>query len=255
MTCSYSMAHYREILLKARERYRLPLVSEVGDELPEDDIFLIRHDIDISPQAALNMARLEHQLGIRTSYYVRLHAPFYNAFEEETCRVLSEIAALGHELGLHYEPGFFERLGRDVARGIAGDIRAFESLFGFRSASVSQHEPSVGPLVKTLPDGYPCAYQAHLVVDMPYFGDSGFHWREGCVCTKIGRYPQIHTLIHPHSWDRDPIPWQDVLRQWGRRQAERACQVMEEHIRQQEEYLANRKRLDAERRARYDQRD
>ena len=252
MSCSYSLEHYGEILEAAAARYRLPLVSEVGESLPDDEIFLIRHDIDISPWAALKMAEFEHERGIRTSYYLRLHAPFYNAFDEATYRELARIAELGHELGLHYEPGFFERVGRDVGEGIAGDIAAFESLFGFRSASVSQHEPTIGPVVKTLPDGYPCAYQPHLVLDMKYFGDSGFHWREGCICTKIGEFPQIHTLIHPGSWVREPLPWQEVLREQGRKAATKVTDDMECHIASQVEYLANRERLDEERRRRYE---
>ncbi len=252
MSCAYSMSHYEEIVKAAQARYRLPLVSEVGDRLPDDDIFLIRHDIDISPDASLVMARLEADLGVRTSYYVRLHAPFYNPFDIQTYKILAAIADLGHELGLHYEPGYFEALGRDVATGIAGDIAAFEHLFGFRSQSVSQHEPALGPVMKTLPDGYPCAYQPHLIFDMKYFGDSGFHWREGCVCTKIGKYPQIHTLVHPHSWIREPVSWQEVLRQCALKRSAAIGQQMEEHISSQEDYLANRQRLDEERRSRYD---
>ncbi len=251
MPCTYSMDHYEEILLAAKAQYRLPLVSEVGKELPTDNIFLIRHDVDISPVAALAMAKLEHKHDIQTSYYIRLHAPFYNAFDEQTYKTLAEIADLGHELGLHYEPGYFERLDKDIRDGIAGDIQAFEHLFGFRSASVSQHEPSVGPVVKTLPEGYPCAYQPHLIFGMKYFGDSGFHWREGCVCSKIGKFDQIHTLIHPSSWDRPALPWQDVLRNCASLSAAKLKQDMEDHITSQVDYLANRKRLDEERRARY----
>ena len=62
-----------------------------------DLVVLLRHDIDRLPGCALRMARLEHELGLQATYYVRVIP--------SVCRpkVLKEIAAMGHEIGYHYE--------------------------------------------------------------------------------------------------------------------------------------------------------
>ena len=95
-----------------------------------------------------------------------------------------------------------------------------------------------------------CAYQPALVREIPYFGDSGFHWREGCVCTKL-HHPQLHTLIHPHSWVRDARPWQNVLRAHANDLAGRLRAEMEAYVAHVEQYLANRAELDRARAERY----
>lgn len=246
MSCEYSMAHYRTILEQAKERYWLPVVSEVGRALPKREFFLIRHDVDISPWAALETAKLEHSLGIRTSYYVRLHAPYYNPFEPGAYRALREIVDLGHEVGLHYEPGFYETIGRDAFEGIKGDIQVLDHLLGIRTASISQHEPSLTPMVDGLSAERPCAYQRHLIVDIKYFADSGHHWREGCICTKIGRFPQIHTLIHPHAWVFGPLPWREVLERHLAVAAARMSDEMKAYVALVEGYLASRPAIDAD---------
>lgn len=58
---------------------------------------LLRHDVDRLPKRALRMARLERELGVVASYYFRTKP---GVFQPE---IIREIAALGHEIGYHYE--------------------------------------------------------------------------------------------------------------------------------------------------------
>jgi hypothetical protein len=248
--CKYSLPHYRHLLRTAKERYWLPKVFEVASGLPERDFFLIRHDVDITPWSALTMAEVEKEEGVETTYYFRLHAPFYNLLDAENLDVVDKIAAMGHEVGLHYEPGFFLQRDEDPVAGTRRDIRVFEELVGFRTRSIAQHQPTQGPLLGDISPDHPCAYQPALVREIPYFGDSGFHWREGCICTKF-HLPQLHTLVHPHSWVRDERSWQDVLRQHADDLNGRLTDEMRRYIDEVEVYLANRKELDQARAERY----
>lgn len=254
MSCDFSLAHYEEILDRIRSvgRHRIITVSDAADAIPDEDFILLRHDLDVSVEPAVEMAKVEERRGIRSCYYVRLHAPNYNALSEDTLDQLLEIAGRGHELGLHYEPGWFQARSRDVADGIRADIATLESLLGVRLPSISQHEPSMGPVLGDLPKGYPCAYQRHLIVGINYHGDSGFKWREGCLCEKIETVPRMHILIHPENWVRPDGSWEDALRHHAQTLCEVTTRRMEEHIASQRTYLSNRARLDAERRGRYD---
>lgn len=248
--CAYSLPHYRHLLRRARARYWLPKVKEVARGLPARDFLLIRHDVDITPHAARIMAGVEKEEGVETTYYFRLHAPSYNLLEPASAGILREVAALGHEVGLHYEPGFFLERGEDPVAGTRRDIRILEELLGARTFSIAQHQPAQGPVLREISKDHPCAYQEALVRQIPYFGDSGFHWREGCVCTKF-HLPRLHTLIHPHSWTIWGKPWQEVLREHARDLAAKQACDMEGYIRSVEEYLRNRAALDAERERKY----
>jgi len=248
--CAYGLPHYRWLLERAKAKYWLPRVREVSRGLPERDFLLIRHDVDITPWSALRMAELEHQLGVSTTYYYRFHAPFYNLMDGAVLDSVKAVAAMGHEVGLHYEPGFFLARGEDPVGGTRRDIRTFEELVGFRTHSIAQHQPAQGPVLADISPDHPCAYQPALVRDIPYFGDSGFHWREGCVCTKFDRR-QLHTLIHPHCWVRDGRAWQDVLRAHAADLSGRLGREMEDYVAEVERYLARRADLDRERESRY----
>ncbi|MFO1078709.1 MAG: hypothetical protein U1E73_13375 [Planctomycetota bacterium] len=248
--CAYGLPHYRHLLERAKARYWLPLVREVARGVPDRDFLLIRHDVDITPWSALRMAELEHSLEVHTTYYYRLHAPFYNAMDGAVLDSVRAVAAMGHEVGLHYEPGFFLERGMDPVVGTRNDIRAFEELVGFRTHSIAQHQPAQGPVLADISPDHPCAYQPALVRDVAYFGDSGFHWREGCICTKFDR-PRVHVLIHPHSWVRDGRPWQDVLRAHAEALGQRITAEMEAYVAHVEDYLARRAELDRARAQRY----
>ena len=58
---------------------------------------VLRHDVDLLPGNSLRTARLEAKMGISGVYYFRA-VP--ESWDEQ---IIKEIAALGHEIGYHYE--------------------------------------------------------------------------------------------------------------------------------------------------------
>lgn len=62
-----------------------------------ENFILIRHDIDRKPYNALRMAKMEKEMGIKSTYYFR--------HKEHTFlpEVIKNIQELGHEIGYHYE--------------------------------------------------------------------------------------------------------------------------------------------------------
>ena len=67
-----------------------------GEALPAQYI-IMRHDVEAVPENSLVFAQIEHESGIRASYYFRV-VPASNQPE-----YIQQIAALGHEIGYHYE--------------------------------------------------------------------------------------------------------------------------------------------------------
>lgn len=92
-----------------REKYR-QLVSQLKDSgyvfityqqycegnLPQRFVIL-RHDVDLKPKNSLAVAQDEATLGAKASYYFRAVPKSW----DET--IIKEIAAMGHEVGYHYE--------------------------------------------------------------------------------------------------------------------------------------------------------
>ena len=60
-------------------------------------LIILRHDVDLLPHNSLRFAEIQHEMGIKGSYYFRA-VP--ESWDEE---VIRKIAALGHEIGYHYE--------------------------------------------------------------------------------------------------------------------------------------------------------
>jgi hypothetical protein len=78
---------------------------------PADSGYLtvgIRHDIDYDIVTAVRLAKIEHALGLKGSYYVLHTAPYYGYskdgkyYRSKRCLdIFLEIQSMGHEIGLH----------------------------------------------------------------------------------------------------------------------------------------------------------
>lgn len=60
-------------------------------------VIILRHDVDLLPYNSLRTAEIEAFLGIRGTYYFRAVPESWNE------NIIKRIAALGHEVGYHYE--------------------------------------------------------------------------------------------------------------------------------------------------------
>ena len=58
---------------------------------------ILRHDVDNRPENSLRMATLQANLNLRGTYYFRM---VKQSFDE---RIIKAVAAMGHEIGFHYE--------------------------------------------------------------------------------------------------------------------------------------------------------
>src|SRR5262249_60372343 len=72
VSCAFDLDHYRE-LLDAAGGYRWTFFDE---EPRAGDLFL-RHDVDMSLEAALEMAELEAERGVQGTYFLMTRSGFY----------------------------------------------------------------------------------------------------------------------------------------------------------------------------------
>lgn len=218
MNCSWTYEHYCSCLEMAKEQgYAISSIQEAERFTDKQPLIILRHDIDRSIPKALNMARTENALGIRATYFVRVHASSYNIFEYNAYMALKEILSLGHEIGLHFEAVDFTHItGEDPLDIFLREKQVLETVLNIpvvTAAAHGEHSPAGTQHNRSFFDNISKetvgirhnAYEKVFFGDMKYISDSFGFWREGCMCNHIGRYPRMQILVHPCWWFKDHL--------------------------------------------------
>jgi hypothetical protein len=202
----FSYAYLATLYAELRGRFRLGAIGDaealIGD--PAVPTAFIRHDVDVSLRRALELARREPAWGARATYHVMIDSPFYDVRSPESLRLLSELRALGHEVGLHYDVaarGMADAAPATRSEDIARACDGFGELLGTAVRSVSFHLPVQdllrGPLRVA---GRVSGYAEDLF--RWYLSDSRARWREGPPIESLAK-PRSHVLqilVHPVWW-------------------------------------------------------
>lgn len=98
MTCSYDLAHYGELLEGARAA---GYDWASFDRHPRRGDVFLRHDVRVSLEAALELARVEHELGARATYLLMTESAFYNLDSHVGRYAQRQLRQWGHAVGLH----------------------------------------------------------------------------------------------------------------------------------------------------------
>jgi hypothetical protein len=179
MSCSFDLRHYREILEAAQAGgYRF---KPFGNGPERGDLFL-RHDIDLSLDAALRMAELEAELGVLATYLLMTESVFYNLASSEGAAAVARLRELGHRVGLH---AVYPKVGLDDR---------FDGV-------VSWHNPKSEYMSERI-TGAINVYAEPYFSPPTYRSDSNQHWRSGCPHEELrgGGFPWLQILVHPEIW-------------------------------------------------------
>lgn len=205
--CDFSYRHYEECIVAARANsYEFYRFCDYEEGLKKRSIFM-RHDVDHCLDLAVKMAEFENRMGVRTTYFIRVHSKNYNILSLGSSRKLRHILDLGHEIGLHYERSYGKILQIDPLYGLKHDVEILENAIGRQIIGLSPHEPSRdGDLTITteILQKVGLKYQAYDDVffkRMKYISDSSCNWREGCMHEFVARdLERVCILTHPFWW-------------------------------------------------------
>jgi len=177
--CAFDLAHYRELLQAARTGgYRFAFF----DRPPRPGDLLLRHDVDLSLEAALAMAELEAELEAPATYFLMTRSEFYNLAAPSGEAALERLRRLGHRVGLH---------------ALYPDADLDERF----DPVVAWHNPD--PEYMTAPiEGAVNAMQPGYFDPACYRSDSNQRWRHGCPHEALARgvLPWLQLLVHPEVW-------------------------------------------------------
>jgi hypothetical protein len=176
----------------------LPFAGYEASTAPR--ICLLRHDVDSDPGAAVTLAEIECELGVVSTYFVMLRSPVYNLFARENHRLVAELIALGHRLGLHYDPAFPPSGGRGHTEQIELERRFLEDAFSAPVGAVAFHQPSLVPGAAEIEvEG---AVKANGLAGFHFVADPNQSERVLPVLEifRTGAEPRVQLLVHPMWW-------------------------------------------------------
>ena len=179
MTCSFDLAHYGDLLDAAkRGGYRYAFF----DREPQPGDLFLRHDVDLSLEAAVEMAELEAALDAHATYFLMTESVFYNLASPVGSRTIERLRELGHRVGLH---AVYPNADRD---------ERFDAV-------VAWHNPDP-EYMRAAVDGATNVMQEPWFDPEHYRSDSNQAWRHGCPHGELARaeFDWLQLLTHPEIW-------------------------------------------------------
>jgi hypothetical protein len=219
-------AEYRALLAAG---YEVITCAEYARRKPRGQAPLTlvnRVDIDVSVKRAERLCRIFNELGIKATFFVRLHGNEYNPFSFENYRILKFIVQSGHEVGYHSEiVDQAEIWNEDPADCLRRDIDVLNRMLDIRMDGVASHGGMTGSNnldfwkdrmpaeFGLLYEGYDKLPTYNLFQEAFYVSDSEWtRWK----CYDKGklriddrrspaehaqdRHPLMHLLIHPDTY-------------------------------------------------------
>jgi len=230
---------YREFLKTLQENsFQFLTIDEFYESKYDKSkpFILIRHDVDRRPNSSLEMAKIEHSMGIKATYYFRTIPSTLKP------KIIKDIAKLGHEIGYHYEclaqtNGDYQEAIKDFENNL--DI--LREIYPIKTIAMHGRPTSKWDS-RMLWDRYD--YKKYGIVVEPYFDidfkeilyitdagrawdnesinlrdrvDSGFdfsfaHTIEIINMLRVGKNPnKIMVNIHPEHWAGGTMEWYKIL--------------------------------------------
>ncbi|UCE36850.1 MAG: hypothetical protein JSW00_15280 [Thermoplasmata archaeon] len=210
--CGFTFKHYKDILTLAKQNgYEFISMEDYANGKRAEKILMIRHDIDFSPQSALEFAKIEHELGAKATYFVRVNADNYNPFGFKTYNALRKIMDFGHDMGLHYEHiDLAEITKQDPSILIVKEKELLELIFDTQINGIAPHRDFTQinnsefwneRNIREFGFSFE-AYMDQFLENIFYITDSLGNWGgDGkCLCELIPKEQRIYALLHPCYW-------------------------------------------------------
>lgn len=166
----------------------------------KDKSCILRHDIDVSPKLALEMAKLEHKLGVNSTFFFMVRSPFYNLFSRANDNIVRQIIDMGHCIGLHYDEGYYSK-NISLQELVDSEILMLEKNFDTRINVVSFHQPSKKIIDNSIGIKQINTYDKSYFRDIKYVSDSNMIFKDDIIdIITSGEHSKIQLLIHPIWW-------------------------------------------------------
>lgn len=159
--------------------------------------FFLRHDVDISPRNALALGIAAASHGIRSNFFFQLNAETYQFLSTDVLRIVGELRALGHLVGLHIDQALFgddeDRIARTI-EWVNGSVTPIDRAISF-------HRPTP-EVVGRAYSAFINAYDPRFFRPESYMSDSrrSLEFVDRLLTTLEQGEPLVQVLLHPEWW-------------------------------------------------------
>lgn len=169
------------------------------------NIVILRHDIDYSIAKAYEMAMLEADEGIKSTYFVLVTSEFYNVAAKRNVDMLKRMQKMGHEIGLHFDEACYaEKNINEITALCEKERKLLENIIDEPVTTISMHRPSKIMLENNLQfKSMVNSYSNVFFKEFKYVSDSRMYWREDVEkIIRSHRYNRLHILTHAFWYDK-----------------------------------------------------
>lgn len=204
-SADFTLGAYQNLIESLVSRGYHP-ASYIDPTEPEPRVIL-RHDLDMSIDAAITIAEIECALNVSATYFVLLRTEMYNPFSVRGREALLRIVALGHEIGLHLDGSLYGHSIAELDEAAASECSMLEKIIDQPVRIISFHRPitALQGLDKTI-GGRRHTYEPAFFIDMGYCSDSRGGWRYGHPLEHdaVTDGKSLQLLTHPIWWAAAP---------------------------------------------------
>ena len=197
---------YKSFIEKFHEKgYRSIFFEELNAN--KNNQLIIRHDIDLDIDLALDMAKIENSIGSKSTYFFLMRSESYNLISAENLEKVKLIKDLGHKISIHFDLMLY----KDVHEGLKNEIEIFYTFFNEEIDIISIHRPNADFL--NSPENFfniKTSYEAGFTKEnISYYAYSGGSFRFGNPVESLDfrENKNIQLLTHPVWWilDKDSV--------------------------------------------------
>jgi len=203
----FSYNEYRNIITLIKNNLPIVDFSEVTEKT--EKFCVLRHDIEFSIDRAYELAKVENELGVTSTYTVQVRNNTYNALSEKNITLIKRIKDLGHHIGLHQNPPLMDL--DKLKTYVSTDIQMLEYYYGFYIDRFAFHRPKKEYLKEyfQLSNKINCYDKKffHYFEEKPkklnvlYLADSNHEWKYGHPLDyDFSKINKLQLLTHPFSW-------------------------------------------------------
>jgi len=187
-----------------------PRLSLFKLPMPENFI-LMRHDVEFNVARALEIAKIESEHQVKSTFFFQVLSPAYNLISNINKSMIKHIKELGHNIGLHFyvthlEQGNWDKLEEELNT----QKIVFEEGLSIECNSFSYHRPPKWVLENRNDEicGMINAYGKSFFEFSPnpknitYLADSQHKWTYGHPLDNLTS-SKIQILTHPDEWTID----------------------------------------------------
>jgi hypothetical protein len=186
---------------------------------------ILRHDIDLDVELAVNLARLEMEVGVRSSVFVMTTGETYNPNSKSVRNFLKWLNNNDFEIGLHFDPTVYGTEDEMLLASYADQEAAvLEAIVGSPVRSISLHNPSLSGS-RPLFSGWKNAYDPQIFGPDIYLSDSRMVIKhDPTTFFEAAKFKTMQLLLHPMHFSESgqgyPEPMLAHLRRCSNRLAD-----------------------------------